>query len=300
MLKNEKGITLIALIITIIVMLILVGVTINVALNGGLFTKAEDAASATEKDAIYEQIVSNMEITNDGKIAVKGTFEKVVQEIGEDKVTNINPATVDDSTTEVTFSIVGKTGIYNYKISTKSVEKDPVQTPGGIQPPAQTGGLVYGKVYSGALIEMMCFYPEYHIAILKEDFSDAAPYTYDEINGIVSVSGIDFKVLNDGKLLYAEIEETEITLELTEQEPKYKPTILGIGDLYTGIYYNNEIGMNICIAEDGNTVKVTIVKNNKGFGTNDLKILSDYGITIIDNKHLELDGKIYTLLEELK
>ena len=43
MLKREKGITLIALIITIIVMLILVGVTINVALNGGLFSKAEDA-----------------------------------------------------------------------------------------------------------------------------------------------------------------------------------------------------------------------------------------------------------------
>ena len=39
-LKNKKGITLIALIITIIVMLILVGVTINVALNGGLFETA--------------------------------------------------------------------------------------------------------------------------------------------------------------------------------------------------------------------------------------------------------------------
>ena len=40
--KNQKGITLIALIITIIVMLILVAVTISVVLNGGLFEKAED------------------------------------------------------------------------------------------------------------------------------------------------------------------------------------------------------------------------------------------------------------------
>ena len=45
--NQEKGITLIALIITIIVMLILVSVTINVALNGGLFGKAEEAKIQT-------------------------------------------------------------------------------------------------------------------------------------------------------------------------------------------------------------------------------------------------------------
>ena len=45
--KNEKGITLIALIITIIVMLILVAVTITVALNGGIFDKAKDASDKT-------------------------------------------------------------------------------------------------------------------------------------------------------------------------------------------------------------------------------------------------------------
>ena len=45
--KQEKGITLIALIITIIVMLILVTVTISVALDGGLFQKAEDAKTLT-------------------------------------------------------------------------------------------------------------------------------------------------------------------------------------------------------------------------------------------------------------
>ena len=42
--KGNKGITLIALIITIIIMLILVGVTINYSLNGGLITKAKKQA----------------------------------------------------------------------------------------------------------------------------------------------------------------------------------------------------------------------------------------------------------------
>ena len=57
MLKKEKGITLIALIITRIVMLILVGVTINVALNGGLFTKAEEAAEQTQLASEKEQLM---------------------------------------------------------------------------------------------------------------------------------------------------------------------------------------------------------------------------------------------------
>lgn len=42
---KENGITLIALIITIIIMLILVGVTVAVALNGGLFTTAKNATN---------------------------------------------------------------------------------------------------------------------------------------------------------------------------------------------------------------------------------------------------------------
>lgn len=53
--KNNRGITLIALIITIIVMLILVGVTVNVALNGGLFSTAKQAASGMQMAQIRER-----------------------------------------------------------------------------------------------------------------------------------------------------------------------------------------------------------------------------------------------------
>ena len=54
----QKGITLIALIITIIVMLILVGVTINVALNGGLFDKAKTASEQTQRETDKEHLLS--------------------------------------------------------------------------------------------------------------------------------------------------------------------------------------------------------------------------------------------------
>ena len=58
--KTSKGITLIALVITIIVMLILVGVTINVATSGGLFDTARDAASKTTYDAEKTEILDYM------------------------------------------------------------------------------------------------------------------------------------------------------------------------------------------------------------------------------------------------
>ena len=58
--KNNKGITLIALIITIIVMLILVGVTVTVAINGGLFQKTKEAAKGTTIEKTKEQIITDI------------------------------------------------------------------------------------------------------------------------------------------------------------------------------------------------------------------------------------------------
>lgn len=45
--RGQKGITLIALIITIIVMLILVGVSITVVIQSGLLDTAKDAGNQT-------------------------------------------------------------------------------------------------------------------------------------------------------------------------------------------------------------------------------------------------------------
>lgn len=64
--KEQKGITLIALVITIIVMLILVAVTITMAINGGLFEKAGDAAGKTNNALTDEQGIAN------GTVSVNG------------------------------------------------------------------------------------------------------------------------------------------------------------------------------------------------------------------------------------
>ena len=47
--KNTKGITLVALVITIVVLLILAGISIQAITNTGLFTKAQQAKEETAK-----------------------------------------------------------------------------------------------------------------------------------------------------------------------------------------------------------------------------------------------------------
>jgi len=78
MLKGQKGITLVALVITIIVLLILAGVTISLTLgNEGIFTTAQKAAknytNAQAKetyeldvfDSTVDQVIENTTTNND-------------------------------------------------------------------------------------------------------------------------------------------------------------------------------------------------------------------------------------------
>ncbi len=58
LISDHKGITLIALVITIIIMLILVGVTVVIALNGGLFNTTKEAAKGTQFDADRESLLA--------------------------------------------------------------------------------------------------------------------------------------------------------------------------------------------------------------------------------------------------
>ena len=67
-LNKQNGITLIALVITIIVMLILVAVTISMAINGGLFEKAGKATGDTKNVMDAEQQLADGRIQIAGKV----------------------------------------------------------------------------------------------------------------------------------------------------------------------------------------------------------------------------------------
>ena len=119
---KQNGITLIALIITIIVMLILVGVTINVAMNGSLFEKARTAATKTEEQQIYEEIISSMVLNSDSTINVYGTYNTVKTALQTEGKT-ITPSTLEDeNAVALKIAVTGKTGeTFNYILSTEEI-----------------------------------------------------------------------------------------------------------------------------------------------------------------------------------
>ena len=74
MFKKEKGITLVALVVTIIVLLILAGVAINLTIGqNGIFTRAQNATKAWDEASTNES-----EQMND----FTDTYDEVVQNLG--------------------------------------------------------------------------------------------------------------------------------------------------------------------------------------------------------------------------
>ncbi len=60
MFKSEKGITLVALVITIVILIILATVSISFAVNGGLFDKAQKGADMYKGSADQEATTLNL------------------------------------------------------------------------------------------------------------------------------------------------------------------------------------------------------------------------------------------------
>lgn len=81
--RKNNGITLIALIITIIILLILVGVSINLAIKGDLFGSAEKAVDGTNAKVEQEQTRVDELMEELNKMNDKEKDEKIIQSIEE-------------------------------------------------------------------------------------------------------------------------------------------------------------------------------------------------------------------------
>ena len=120
-LKTQNGITLIALIITIIVMLILVGVSVTVALNGGLFSTAQKATGDTKAERDNELALS------DGKVTINGEEYNSIDEYVKGGSSN-NPTQPENPTGYATYSVgdtvtIGTENFYVLKDSDATQEK---------------------------------------------------------------------------------------------------------------------------------------------------------------------------------
>jgi len=104
---KENGITLVALIITIIVMLILVGVSVQVVINSNLIGTAQDAADRTETQYLEESKAGSLiEIEGKKYLSMEDYVAGIERapDIMEGEGTETNPYTIDSVEALVQFA----------------------------------------------------------------------------------------------------------------------------------------------------------------------------------------------------
>ena len=115
--KTQKGITLIALIITVIVMMILAGVTLSMLFGEeGVVTKGRNAAMQTEKKSIHENVLGLITYFEQGGVSLDATWENIQKHYDSD-VTLISK-----QDTLLKIKVKGKRGEYEYEIEGRGEE----------------------------------------------------------------------------------------------------------------------------------------------------------------------------------
>ena len=154
MLRKEKGITLIALVITIIVLLILSGISISMLTdNNGILSRAMEAKEKTEVSALKErvkldifekQLIGNGEITNDDLRAILDNYFTGV------------PSKLPESSEELeALELISKDGKYKVKVGEiykGELSKDSGETEEPIIP-EDPNEFKKGKLVTGSNVE---------------------------------------------------------------------------------------------------------------------------------------------------
>ena len=126
MLNNKKGITLIALVVTVVVLIILAGVSINAVLgDNGIIKKANQAASVTKEAEVKEAInrtILEFYLTNDYE-----TLEDFLKAKAED-------GSIDSVTKNADGTLTVKKGDYSVTVENKT------NSSGGSSSGGNTGG----------------------------------------------------------------------------------------------------------------------------------------------------------------
>ncbi len=138
MLDNKKGITLIALVVTVVVLIILAGVSINAVLgNNGIIKKANQAASVTKEAEVKEAInrtILEFYLTNDYE-----TLEDFLKAKAED-------GSIDSVTKNTDGTLTVKKGEYSVTVENKTNSSGGSSSGGSTGGETQTPEITIGEV----------------------------------------------------------------------------------------------------------------------------------------------------------
>ncbi len=137
MLNNKKGITLIALVVTVVVLIILAGVSINAVLgDNGIIKKANQAASVTKEAEVKEAInrtILEFYLTNDYE-----TLEDFLKAKAED-------GTIDSVTKNADGTLTVKKGDYSVTVENKTNSSNGSSSGGSTGGETQTPEITIGE-----------------------------------------------------------------------------------------------------------------------------------------------------------
>ena len=142
--RKQKGITLIALVITIVVLIILAGVGINLTIGeNGILTRAKNARQQSDEETVREKIETAIvelqveEVSQTGRLSLKNLYENL-----ESKDSNITLNEYSDGDTVLTgtYTINGKT--YSIVINEKFKVEVEEETEAEVKP-VQVGEIVW-------------------------------------------------------------------------------------------------------------------------------------------------------------
>ena len=211
-------------------MLILVGVTINVALNGGLFKKAETATKQTEEQAILEEMLSMMEITDDGNFNVDRIIGKMREKYD-----------VEYDATNGNATITGKLGKYNYIVSATEIK---------IKGDSEED-LAYLKSYfvGNDLVSLLADPSEFtftdaRITLDFENF-DGSPelvdgYMYIPVKFNNSIYNLKIEITDESSMVVRDVIKIGESIEDTIEEVNFNT--FTVGDLLENATYDSENG----------------------------------------------------------
>ena len=133
LLKNDKGITLIALVITIIILLILAGVAIaTLTGENGLFARAKQAKQTQTESEMKEKLNLSIQELQVEKLT-EATLDDITQEWLTQKLSEYNPILKEDGTTNSKKVTLQKNGIIKLYMIDEKLNITEVENGSGIE-----------------------------------------------------------------------------------------------------------------------------------------------------------------------
>lgn len=281
-LKNYKGITLIALVITIIVLLVLAGVTLSmISSQDGILKKAVDAKQASELGTVKEQIqLKLVDKLGEGDLT-DGDLEEVFKEYGEveyDDSGRVKGMTREDGS-EILTSDVWKGKVYHNLNENDVIEygltvfaTQNLTELDSLDNSGQTSG-VNSKVDSGYEIKKLAFDNDSKYKVQKVWFTDTASASFTVKYGRGSL----------------ENKTSALNMKKVIQSGTLKVNLLGDiknGDQYQ-IMWGNEFTKKVIVKNSGNLsmkYNMNLTKNETGNLSKYLKFnIEDKNGNIIEN-----------------